>query len=110
MDKLEDGIDISVINIPVYTLTVFESMGSLQRRVAKLMSKKTGPCLCDFIAENDSYNRKVESGKTEDTAVIVYTSGTTGDAKGVLLSNCNLNSVAIMCFNSGKNYKVGEEF
>lgn len=37
----------------------------------------------------------VEDGKATDTAVIMYTGGTTGKSKGVMISNYALNSISI---------------
>ena len=41
-------------------------------------------------------------------AVIVYTSGTTGEPKGVVLSSDSFNAVIRMCNDSGKDYVRGE--
>ena len=49
------------------------------------------------LKQNDkefNFERSIKEGKSNDTAIILYTSGTTGKPKGVLLSYKNIISVA----------------
>lgn len=48
--------------------------------------------------------------RTEEVAVIVNTSGTTGTPKGVMLTNENLNAVAYDYKFSGLEYEIGDGF
>lgn len=48
--------------------------------------------------------------RTEDVAIIVNTSGTTGTPKGVMLTNENLNAVAYDYKFSGLEYEIGDGF
>ncbi|WP_026525420.1 class I adenylate-forming enzyme family protein [Butyrivibrio sp. MB2005] len=48
-------------------------------------------------------------GKTEETACILHTSGTTGEAKGVMLSNRCFNAMAFQCERDGYTYYPGDK-
>lgn len=54
----------------------------------------------------DNYIEKV---KKHDDAVILYSGGTTGDAKGVVLSNLNFNALATQCFKMADPTKPGDK-
>jgi len=54
---------------------------------------------------NDNY---LENMKKYDDAVILYSGGTTGDAKGVVLSNLNFNALATQCFKMVDPAKAGD--
>ena len=54
----------------------------------------------------DTYIEKV---KKHDDAVILYSGGTTGDAKGVVLSNLNFNALATQCFKMADPTKPGDK-
>lgn len=60
------------------------------------------------IVPNEYY--ECGTTRTEDVAVIVNTSGTTGTPKGVMLTNENLNAVAYDYKFSGMQYETGDGF
>ena len=111
LDKLVDNYVGLKLSVPVILLPIAESAGGITRLVMKLSIKKNKfyKYYSDFIKINAKTEIKV-SNDDEAPAVIVYTSGTTGQPKGVVLNSYNLNAVAFDCSISGKNYKPSEKF
>ncbi len=64
----------------------------------------------DFAKQGAGYfERELEAGSAGDVAMIAYTSGTTGQPKGVLLSHRNMVATA-ECFLSAESVKRGDNW
>lgn len=57
----------------------------------------------DFIALGQKENPEVpaDEGKADDTAVILYSGGSSGTPKGVMITNLNINSLAMHTYDIG---------
>lgn len=68
----------------------------LQGRKTKKIQNSKFIYYKDFIKQGEDWDQSYEiKGKGNDPAVILYSGGTTGEPKGILLSNLNFNSLAI---------------
>lgn len=91
-DKIASILDSTSIE-KVVVMNMSESMGMVTRVVARLlkgMKPKVLPRDSRFVCWKDFVTDVVQTdsvGKAEDVAVITYTGGTTGGAKGAMLSN-----------------------
>ena len=65
----------------------------------------------EFMAGADSVElEKIETASGEDCAAILYSGGTTGKPKGIMLSNYNFNALAVLSIEACRGLEVGMRF
>lgn len=91
-------------NIKVVVMSISEKMNKITRLAYKLTQKKVKVNYNDenifsfssFIDFGYMYDGKYKvKRKSEDEAVILYSGGTTGESKGIVLSNNNFNAATL---------------
>lgn len=101
------------LNIPVILLTVTDSMSPVVKMLLSIKNKRKKHNLLTYskcISNSSPLCSAEMCTDSSSTAILVYTSGTTGSPKGVMLSNNCLNAIVFGCQHSGKNYRRGEIF
>ena len=63
----------------------------------------------EFLDKANEYTGDVDDiGKGEDDAVILFSGGTTGTSKGILLTNLNFNAMAIQTATASQCFEAGD--
>ncbi|MBR5429846.1 MAG: acyl--CoA ligase [Firmicutes bacterium] len=80
------------------------------RKLPKVTSSKDTLLWNDFIAAGRAFTGDPEvPHDCHDPAVILYSGGTTGKTKGILLSHLNFNALAYQTIQMDKNYAIGDK-
>ena len=116
LDVMADKIEEinKYIDIPIVLLNVDESLPSFIKSVyrikniRKISRHKTYMLYKNFILQGKNTVLSNPATNHLSTAVIVYTSGTTGQQKGVCLSNYNMNALATQDYNGVMNFERGK--
>lgn len=74
----------------------------------KKRQKKKGLSWKNYVSRN--YCKPDINGSSDDAVAMVYTSGTTGKSKAVVLSHKNLNSLVVQYRKTGMVFTRGEKF
>lgn len=85
-----------------FTLTGGRKVEKVPRRAPVMLWK-------DFLRGGDSAENPREKRGPNDCAVILYSGGTTGTIKGILLSNLNFNALALQTLAMGKCVSAGDK-
>lgn len=80
------------------------------RKIAKIPSNAPVFQWPDFVklGKSCAYDYKVER-KSDDTAAILYSGGTTGISKGIMLSNLNFNALSGQIIAANPMFRVGDK-
>lgn len=101
------------VKVPVAILPVDGSMPALLKvgyRLKNKINKAEGSIsFNEFLARGKAIGKVDVASDSDAMAVIVYTSGTTGEPKGVCLSNDNLNALATQDYNGLIDFKRGKD-
>ena len=79
------------------------------RKIAKVKGSEDTLLWKDFLTRGESVSSDIRyPQKAEDGAVILYSGGTSGKTKGILLSNLNFNALAYQTVAMDTHYVVGD--
>lgn len=99
-------------DLHIIRLDVSDSMPPVMKKLCRLKSKYRIPegeySFSKFLKLGKNVELPEVKYKADDTAVIVHTGGTTGVPKGVMLSDLNLNVVALQYSQVGFNFEKND--
>lgn len=108
-DKVEEAAKVTPQIERILVTSIADYFPSFQRTIGKLLGKIPSPkcpnavSFLDFIKESEPKYNPVSINPREDVAVIIYTGGTTGEPKGVMLTHFNIASDTLIMDNWEKD-------
>ena len=111
-EKVRNVVE-DIEKIRVLAISPTDSLGFPVQKISALKSKINTKGFWkwkDFLKAGEHQKAQQTSYHENELSVIVYTSGTTGTPKGVMLSNDSLNAVAWQYEKSGMKFTRGETF
>ncbi len=91
------------LDVPIVVMYVSDALPLPKRvlyRIAKEKAPAKGMPWKDFLRNGESQAFSAHEGAGDDLAVIMYSGGTSGDSKGVMLTNRNFNALAIQSYDT----------
>lgn len=115
VDLISDKIERVIEKCPglnAVKVSVSESMPLHVKVGYSVVSKSKAPKSSirnwkNFIDSGAAGSETVHHGAPDDTAVILYSGGTTGLPKGIMLTNMNFNALALQSIEACGNLKAG---
>ena len=87
------------------TMNIYNNTITMLKRITS-KNKEMMISWNDFIKKGKSYTKEIDDDfKGKDIAAILYSGGTSGEPKGVELTNLNLNALAMQSFEACANLK-----
>lgn len=101
LDMFEEKVE--ALDVPIVTMYLSDALPALKAILYKLLKEKS-PCKGmpwkDFLRFGKGHSFAEHPGAGNDLAVIMYSGGTSGESKGVMLTNLNFNALAIQSYDT----------
>ena len=101
LDKFESKV--AELGIPIVTMYISDAlpvMKGLLYKLAKENAPLKGMPWKDFLQMGKNQSFIEHNGAGSDLAAIMYSGGTSGESKGVMLTNLNFNALAIQSYDT----------
>ena len=101
LDMFEDKV--KNVDIPIVTMYISDALPAIKGVLYKLVKEKAPLKAMPWktflqVGQKQSFTEHMGTG--EDLAVIMYSGGTSGKSKGVMLTNRNFNALAIQSYDT----------
>ena len=101
LDMFEDKI--KDLDVPYITLRISDALPFVKSRIYRLAKEKGGTkgiFWNEFLRRGNGASFTEHSGAGDDVAAIMYSGGTSGKSKGVMLTNRNFNALAVQSYDT----------
>ena len=102
-DKIKDIAWPDGFSVLPVVMHISDALPFVKKVLFRLLKEKPAAAGVDwnrFIKKGEGYSFADCKGDGDDTAVIMYSGGTTGESKGVMLSNRNFNALAVQSYDT----------